>query len=69
MASEEYWKDKRVEPRQVLFAWAMVIALAGGAHYGGIAYRAIKCATGGSALSAAASDSQKLATFRFQSLR
>jgi hypothetical protein len=68
MASQEYWKDKRIDRRQVLFAWGLVIVLAAGAHYAELVYTAVTCDRG--ADYAATSDYRgQMATARYQSLR
>jgi hypothetical protein len=43
MVSDEYWKDKTVGRREVMFAWAIIALLAVGAHYVDLAHRASAC--------------------------
>ena len=69
MASQEYWKDKRIDRKQVLFAWGLVIILAASAHYAELAYTAITCDRGTANHTATSDDRSHLATAKFQSLR
>ncbi len=70
MASREYWKDKRVSRRQVLFAWAMVTLLAAGAQFVDMAYRGLMAGIGSDALAATLADGSRMAPGpRSQTLR
>ena len=69
MASSEYWKDKRVSRRQVLFAWAMVMLLAAGAQFADMAYRGLIAGAGPGSVTATVADDSRMAPFRAQNLR
>lgn len=61
MASEDYWKDKRIGRRQVLFAWAIVVLLAAGAQFADMAYRANALGVGTDRAAATAAEENEVA--------
>jgi len=70
MASEDYWKEKRIETKHVFLAWATVILLAAGAYYAEMAYKVIDCKAATSASRTDLAVQRQLATTsRFQDLR
>ena len=69
MDTEEYWKDKRIGHRQVLFAWVIVILLALGAQFAEMAFRGLSLGVETDRFAATAMDGSKIAPPRPQSLR
>ena len=69
MLSDEYWKEKTMETRQVASAWILVGLLIVGGLYAEIFAQRCTCETGIAARSQSLADSRDNATVRFRDLR
>lgn len=69
MESQEYWKDKRIGRRQVLYAWVIMIVLALGAQCAEMTFRVLSIGLETSTLAATAVNDNPAAGSRSQSLR
>ncbi len=69
MLSDEYWKDKTIDKRQVVSAWILVGLLAVGAYYTQALARSVSCATSGSTRAASLTDSRDNIGVRARDLR
>ena len=69
MVSDDYWKDKTVDGKQVVSAWILVSLLAMAAYCADVVTRGRSCDASGSARMASAADSRDGVGIRIGNLR
>ncbi len=69
MLSDEYWKDKTMDSKQVASAWLLVALLIAGGLYADASVRVTACESGIATRAQSLADSRDTATVRLRDLR